>query len=80
MPAAARDATLGDDDVARLDRLRDAYRRLESELGRVIIGLARIETMARASRLATVTLQAWGNRTLFYDQPTFGKGRKRGDA
>ena len=38
MPAASPGATLGDDDVARLDRLRDAYRRLEGELGRVIIG------------------------------------------
>ena len=31
-------APLGDDDVAKLDRLRDAYKRLEAELGRVIIG------------------------------------------
>ncbi|NCY02588.1 MAG: MoxR family ATPase [Planctomycetia bacterium] len=29
---------LGDDDVRRLDRLRDAYRRLQGELGKVIIG------------------------------------------
>ena len=31
---------LDDDDVAKLDRLRAAYRRLQDELGRVIIGQA----------------------------------------
>ena len=36
MPAPG--APLGDDDVAKLDRLRDAFKRLEAELGRVIIG------------------------------------------
>ena len=29
---------LNDDDVQKLDRLRDSYRRLEQELGKVIIG------------------------------------------
>jgi len=32
------DQRLADDDVAKLDRLRAAYRRLQDELGRVIIG------------------------------------------
>ena len=30
--------TLNDDDVQTLDRLRDSYRRLQEELGKVIIG------------------------------------------
>ena len=37
-PAPGPDTRLGDDDVAKLDRLRAAYRRLQDELGRVIIG------------------------------------------
>ncbi len=36
---------LGDDDVEKLDRLRESYRRLQVELGRVIIGQA--ETIER---------------------------------
>ena len=37
-PAPGNDSRLGDDDVAKLDRLREAYGRLRDELGRVIIG------------------------------------------
>ena len=37
-PSNEPDSRLGDDDVAKLDRLRDAYGRLGTELGRVIIG------------------------------------------
>jgi MoxR-like ATPase len=36
--APGSETRLGDDDVAKLDRLRAAYRRLQDELGRVIIG------------------------------------------
>lgn len=36
--APGNESRLGDDDVARLDRLRAAYARLGNELGRVIIG------------------------------------------
>ena len=36
--APGPETRLGDDDVAKLDRLRAAYRRLQDELGRVIIG------------------------------------------
>ncbi len=48
-PASApgNDHTLGDDDVAKLGRLREAYSRLQTELGRVIIGQS--ETIERLS-------------------------------
>ena len=62
------------------DLLEFLHRESRGNIGRVIIGLARIETMAKTNRLASVGLAAWGTRQLFYDQPTFGKGRKRGDA
>ena len=47
--ATATEATprLGDDDVAKLGRLREAYSRLQTELGRVIIGQS--ETIERLS-------------------------------
>jgi hypothetical protein len=34
--APGPETRLGDDDVAKLDRLRAAYRRLQDELGRVL--------------------------------------------
>jgi len=46
-PAPGNDSRLGDDDVAKLDRLREAYGRLRDELGRVIIGQA--DTIERLS-------------------------------
>jgi MoxR-like ATPase len=48
-PASApgNDHTLDDDDVAKLGRLREAYSRLQTELGRVIIGQS--ETIERLS-------------------------------
>ena len=48
-PASApgNDHTLGYDDVAKLGRLREAYSRLQTELGRVIIGQS--ETIERLS-------------------------------
>lgn len=42
-------------------------------IGRMVIGLSRIERMARASGLTRVSLEQWGDRALFYDQPVFGR-------
>ncbi len=43
----------------------------KGNIGRMIVGLTRIERMAKASDLAVVTLDQWGKRPLFYDQPVF---------
>lgn len=51
-------------------------------IGRIIVGLTKIERMAKASQLTKVTHDQWGNRPLFYDQPVFstrsGAGRAGG--
>ena len=45
-------------------------------IGRVIIALEKIETFAKAHDFdGPVTAAAWGERLLYFDQPTFGKGK-----
>ncbi|WP_321367652.1 ATP-binding protein [uncultured Desulfuromusa sp.] len=40
-------------------------------IGRIIIGLSKIEKMGKANGIDCVTLEQWGDRPLYYDQPTF---------
>jgi len=52
--------------------LRHLHAESRGNIGRMVIGLSKIERMAKASGLSTVTRDAWGDdRTLFYDQPVF---------
>jgi len=57
------------------DLLAHLHKESKANIGRIVVGLSRIENMGQASNLASVTLSDWGNRSLFYDQPVF---RKRG--
>lgn len=56
------------------DLLQYLHKEARANIGRMIIGLSRIEKFGKASRLATVSLSQWQERELFYDQPTFKKG------
>ena len=47
-------------------------------VGRIKVGLDKIEKFARANELAAVSLSDWGNRPLYFDQPIFGQARKNG--
>jgi hypothetical protein len=58
------------------DMLRYLHKEASGNIGRIIIGLSRIEVMAKTSRLDTVTRRHWDNRPLFYDQPVFGRKKK----
>jgi DNA transposition AAA+ family ATPase len=40
-------------------------------IGRMVIGLSKIERMGKASGIGRVTHEQWGDRELFYDQPIF---------
>lgn len=42
-------------------------------IGRIKVGLDKIEKYGRANGLDLVTLGQWGDRPLYFDQPTFGK-------
>jgi DNA transposition AAA+ family ATPase len=59
------------------DLLEHLHQESAANIGRMVVGLSRIERFAKASGLATVSLAVWGERELFYDQPNFNKGRKR---
>ncbi|OHD22317.1 MAG: AAA family ATPase [Spirochaetes bacterium GWB1_59_5] len=57
------------------DLLEYLHREAAANIGRMVIGLSRIEKFGRANRLDQVTLKQWGERELFYDQPQFGRRR-----
>jgi DNA transposition AAA+ family ATPase len=53
--------------------LRHVHEAARGNVGRMVIGISRIEKMAKASGLAKLDLDQWGERELFYDQPSFGR-------
>ncbi len=55
-----------------LERLHEAAR---ANIGRMTTGLSRIEQLAKINGLESVSLAEWGDRPLFFDQPTFGRRR-----
>lgn len=50
------------------DLTNHLHRETRGNVGRMVVGLSRIEAMARMSGLAEIDLAAWGDRELFYDQ------------
>lgn len=59
--------------------LQHLHEEARGNIGRMVIGLTKIERMARTSGLLRVNAEQWGRRPLFYDQPVFsGKGAGRG--
>lgn len=58
------------------DLLTYLYQESESNIGRIIIGLDAIERHGKAIGRAEIDRDTWGNRALFFDQPTFS--RKKG--
>jgi len=58
------------------DLVEHLHRETRGNIGRMVVGLSRIEAMGRASGAQVMDLAAWGERELFYDQPLRGR-RKR---
>jgi DNA transposition AAA+ family ATPase len=57
------------------DLLEHLHREAKANVGRMVVGLSRIERMARTTDLTTVSLDDWGDRPLYFDQPKFKRGR-----
>lgn len=57
-----------------LARLHEASRK---NIGRMTTGLSRIEQLAKINGIDAVTLEQWGDRPFFFDQPAFSR-RPRG--
>jgi len=55
------------------DLLRHLHKETGGNIGRIIIGLSKIEKFALANGLETITGANWGERPLYFDQPTFGR-------
>ena len=61
------------------DLLRHVHTEAHANIGRIIIGLTRIEKFGKSNGLTTaITLSQWDGRELFYDQPIFGRKKNRG--
>ncbi|MDW7643411.1 MAG: ATP-binding protein [Desulfuromonadales bacterium] len=57
------------------DLLAYLHQASRANVGRMVIGFSKIERMAKASGLTSVSLEQWGERELFYDQPVFASRR-----
>lgn len=57
------------------DLLSHLHREAKANIGRMVVGLSRIERLAKTSGLEKVKLADWGERPLYFDQPKF---RRRG--
>lgn len=55
------------------DLLHHLHKAARANVGRMVVGLSKIEKLGRTNDLKEVGLQDWDDRPLFYDQPTFGK-------
>jgi DNA transposition AAA+ family ATPase len=59
--------------------LQYVHRETFGNIGRIIIALEKIERFAKAhGHDGSITAAIWGERPLYFDQPTFGKGPKYG--
>lgn len=59
------------------DLLRHLHKEARGNIGRMVVGLTKIERMAKASGLDEVNIDQWGDRALFYDQPVFSARSKK---
>jgi len=57
------------------DLLFALYDAARANIGRMTLGLSRIEQFARVNKLKSVSLKQWGDRPFFFDQPTFRRKR-----
>ncbi len=55
------------------DLSRHLHKETGGNIGRIIIGLTKIEKFALTNGLDVISLAQWGDRPLYFDQPTFGR-------
>jgi DNA transposition AAA+ family ATPase len=53
--------------------LQHLHRETAGNIGRVIIGLSKIEGYAKMNRKNRITAKEWDNKPLYFDQPVFSK-------
>ncbi len=55
------------------DLLRHLHKETGGNIGRIIIGLTKIEKFALVNGFDVISCSGWGDRALYFDQPTFGR-------
>lgn len=55
------------------DMIRHLHKETGGNIGRIIIGLTKVEKFAMTNGLDVITSADWGERPLYFDQPTFGR-------
>ncbi len=53
------------------------HKEASANMGRMTTALSKVETFGKTNKIETVTMEQWGTRPLFYDQPEFSKKRRR---
>lgn len=61
------------------DLCQHLHKECNANIGRIIIGLTKIEKQAKASGTTVMDCATWDNRPLYFDQPTFSKRSKNGN-
>lgn len=59
------------------DLVAHLHRETRGNIGRMVVGLSRIEAMGRATGAPVMDLTTWGERELFYDQSLRGSRRRK---
>lgn len=54
------------------------HQQCSANIGRIIIGLTRIEKFAKINKMAAVSRDTWGDNPLYFDQPSFSRRGKTG--
>jgi DNA transposition AAA+ family ATPase len=49
------------------------YVQTNGNIGRMVIGLTKIENFAQVNGMSRINAEQWGGRSLYFDQPTFRK-------
>ena len=60
------------------DLIEYLHQKTVGNVGRIKVGLDKIEKFAVANGKSVVSLSDWGERQLYFDQPVFGNGKKGG--
>ncbi|WP_027358988.1 AAA family ATPase [Desulforegula conservatrix] len=53
------------------------HKQTNGNIGRVVIALSKIEKYAEANGMNSVNADQWGDKPLYFDQPSFGKRKKQ---
>jgi DNA transposition AAA+ family ATPase len=59
------------------DLIEYLHKETMGNIGRLIIGLRKIETYAKVNNKSVIAASDWGERPLYFDQPTFVRKKKR---